>query len=115
MVEAVVGTGYVSNVYMFRKAGTRGRGDVLSPVTPVPKMKPLSSGRDYITAVTSHTRDNTDLFQSAPLQRTSQDEKIINTYEEQEVAQYNLSNPYESVRMAAEGVLLSGLHFDQWV
>lgn len=115
MVEGIAGTGYVSNVYSFGKAGTRFRGDVLSPVTPIARIHPLTSGRDHITAVASYARDNTELFQNAPLQRTAQDEKIINSYEEQETAQYNLSNPYESARMAAEGVLLSGLHFDQWV
>ncbi|MCH5269079.1 MAG: hypothetical protein J1E62_12185 [Lachnospiraceae bacterium] len=115
MIEGLAGTGYVSNVYLFRKAGTRGRSDVLSPVTPIAKISPLSSGRDNIVAVASYARDNTELFQNVPLQRTSQDEKIINAYEEQEVAQYNLSNPYENVRMAAEGVLLAGLHFDQLV
>lgn len=115
MIQGIAGTGYVSNVYMFGSAGMRRNGDVLSPVKPIAGIKPLSSGRSHITAVASYAKENTELFQSSHLPRTTQDEKIMENYENTEQAQYNLSNPYESARMATEGVLLSGLHFDQLV
>lgn len=115
MIQGLAGTGYVSNVYLFGAAGMRRDSDVLSPVKPITGVKPLSSGKKHITAVASYAKENTELFQSAALPRTSQDEKIMKSYEETEQVQYNLSNPYESARMATEGVLLSGLHFDQLV
>lgn len=116
MIQGIAGTGYVPNVYMFGSAGMRRNSDVLSPVKPIAGIKPLSSGRSHITAVaSSYAEENTELFQSTHLPHTAQDEKIMENYENTEQAQYNLSNPYESARMATEGVLLAGLHFDQLV
>ena len=115
MIQGLAGTGYVPNVYLLGSAGMRRDSDVLSPVKPITGIKPLASGKRHSTAVASYGKENAELFQSASLPRTSQDEKIMKSYEETEQAQYNLSNPYESARMVTESVLLSGLHFDQLV
>lgn len=115
MIQGLAGTGYVSNVYLFGAAGMRRNSDIFSPVKPVTGIKPLSSNQNHITAVASYDKDNTELFQKTSLPRTAQEKKLLDTYESMEQVQYDLSNPYESARMATEGMLLTGLHVNQLV
>ena len=39
-------------------------------------------------------------------------ENLAESYRNQEVAQYDLSNPYELIRMSIENSLLSGMHIN---
>lgn len=106
-----IGTGYVPNLYVFNKVNP-GR-DISSPVKPVSKINPLTSGSDRVKAIEEDSN-----FSSAGdlegLRQTATDTKIQQDYQGVAQVDYDMSNPYEASRSLTEGITLTGMNFDKF-
>lgn len=114
MIQGVSSYGYAqpTNYYAFGVSG-RTHGDVISAVRPVKAITPLSNGTDRLRTVVSYESKSGGVSTISETRATAQDKRICTAYQQSSQADYNLSNPYETVRMATEGILLTGMNFDQ--
>lgn len=87
------------------------RDTAVSPVNRVSSVARLDDREEEAKiAVTYQSDEENKVNDEAAALR--EQENLAGNYRNQEVAQYDLTNPYEVARMSIENSLLSGMHFD---
>lgn len=112
MIMGISSSGQVENVYAYANSHyNQMQNAAVSPVTRVRSISSLDAQEDELKfAVTYQHKNNvsTDEEKVALKEKSN----LMESYRNQDVVQYNMTNPYEMARRSIENTLLSGMNFD---
>lgn len=112
MVMGIGSSSRIENVYAYANSHyNQVQSTAVSPVTPVHSVVKLEDQEDELKLAATYQKEDGI---SADEEKVALREKanLAESYKNQDVVSYNMSNPYEKVRMSIENSLLSGMNFD---
>lgn len=110
-ISMIAGYGQIQNIYAFRN--THFNQVQNTPVTPVSKTQSVVSvaeDEDRTLWVGSRAPKEAEKLESAAVEKQTQ--QIRDSFESGQELQYNVSNPYEAVRMAIDNMLVTGMNIN---
>lgn len=111
-VAVIPSYGKVQNIYPYYKTHFNQVQSVpVEPVRPTAGITEISSQEDRIQLGVSYRPEDLvkDIENKAVAKQT---QELKNSFEQGEVLQYDLANPYEAARMAVDNMLVMGMNFD---
>lgn len=110
-ISMIAGYGQIQNIYAFRN--THFNQVQNTPVTPVSKTQSVVSvaeDEDRTLWVGSRAPKEAEKLESTAVEKQTQ--QIRDSFESGQELQYNVSNPYEAVRMAIDNMLVTGMNIN---
>lgn len=113
IAAAITNAGQIGSLYFY---GDTHYNQVKSaPVPAVNRIQataPITDRENTLHYAALYQRDSESLVQTEQSAAQKGQEALSGTYAGQDVAQYNLTNPYELARMTIENSLLAGMHIN---
>ncbi len=110
-ISMIAGYGQVQNIYAFRN--THFNQVQNAPVTPVSRARgvaPIADDEDRTVWVGSRATRQAGELESAAVEKQTQ--KIRESVDSGQELQYDISNPYEAVRMSIDSMLVTGMNIN---
>ncbi len=112
MITNISSLGQIRGIYVYGNSRYNEKGEsAILPVDKVSSVAGLDENQDEVKVAVTYQSDEESKV-SEDTVAFKEKESLAESYKDQDVAQYNLSNPYELARMSIENSLLSGMHVD---
>lgn len=112
MITGIRSSSQVENIYAYGNSHyNQVQNTAVSPITRVRSVAGLNAQEEELkfAATYQHKGSVSSDEETVALKEKS---NLAESYMDQNVVQYNVSNPYEQARMSIENTLLSGMYFD---
>jgi len=112
MITNIGSASQIRGIYVYGNSHyNETRNTAVLPVNRVSFVPRLEDKEDEVkVAVTYQSHEENKINEEAAVLK--EQENLAESYKNQEVARYDLTNPYELAKMSIENSLLSGMHFD---
>ena len=111
MITGIDASRQVQGVYVYGNTHFNQAGDTaVSPVSRISSVARLDEDEEKLKAAVTYRQDTKSQIDDEAALREK--ENLAENYKNQDIVQYNMSNPYEVARMSIESSLLSGMNFD---
>ena len=113
IAAAITNAGQIGSLYFY---GDTHYNQIKS--TPVPAINriqptaPIAEKENTLHYAALYQHDSESLVQTEQSAAQKGQKALSDAYADQNMAQYNLTNPYELTRMAVENSLLAGMHIN---
>lgn len=113
ITAAITNAGQIGSLYFY---GDTHYNQIKS--TPVPAVNrvqavaPTADKENHLHYAALYQHDSESLVQTDHSVAQKEQEALSTAYADQNMAQYNLTNPYELARMTLENSLLAGMHIN---
>lgn len=112
MITNISSASQIRGIYVYGNSHYNETGNTaVSPVNKVSSVARLDDRDDEVKIAVTYQSNEENKVNEETVALKEQ-ENLIESYRNQEVVQYDLTNPYELARMSIENSLLSGMHFD---
>ena len=112
MITNVSSASRIHGIYVYGNSHyNETRDTAVSPVNRVSSVARLDDREEEVKIAVTYQSDEENKVNEETVALKEQ-ENLAESYRNQEVAQYDLSNPYELIRVSIENSLLSGMHIN---
>lgn len=111
MITNIGSFSHVQGIYVYGNSHYNQMANTaVAPISKVPSVAKLEDREDELKlAVTYLPEEESRTEEDVVLREKG---NLAENYKNQDIVQYNMSNPYELARMSIENTILSGMNFD---